>query len=117
MEELKTWESRRSVGLVAIAVEALGRLDCDGGLVFRSQRGTFLNPSNIVNRSFKPLVQRTGLSSIAFEDLQHPAASLLLKLATHPKPVQEMLGHKDLGERVGAQNFYCGGLLVVSYLW
>jgi integrase len=61
LEELKTRESRRSVGLVDMAANALARLDCDDGLVFRSQRGTFLNPSNIVNRSFKPLIAQTGL--------------------------------------------------------
>jgi integrase len=96
LEELKTWESRRSVGLVDMAVEALGRLDCDTGLVFRSQRNTFLNPSNIVNRSFKPLVAKAGLPPIAFKDLRHTAASLLLRLQIHPKQVQEMLGHKDI---------------------
>jgi integrase len=96
LEELKTWESRRSVGLVDRAVEALAGLDCSSGLVFRSQRNTFLNPSNIVNRSFKPLVARVGLPPIAFKDLRHTAASLLLKLGIHPKQVQEMLGHKDI---------------------
>jgi hypothetical protein len=54
LEELKTWESRRSVGLVDMAVEALSALDCDTGLVFSSQRNTFLNPSNIVNRASNP---------------------------------------------------------------
>jgi integrase len=96
LEELKTWESRRSVGLVDLAVDALGQLDGSSGLVFRSQKGTFLNPSNIVNRSFKPLIARTGLSPIAFKDLRHTAASLLLRLGIHPKQVQEMLGHKDI---------------------
>jgi integrase len=96
LEELKNWESRRSVGLVDLAVDALGRIDCNGGLVFRSQRNTFLNPSNVVNRSFKPLVRKTGLPPIAFKDLRHTAASLLLKLGIHPKQVQEMLGHKDI---------------------
>jgi integrase len=96
MEELKTWESRRSVGLVDLAVDALSALDCNNGLVFRSQRNTFLNPSNIVNRSFKPLIRSTGLSPLAFKDLRHTAASLLLILGIHPKQVQELLGHKDI---------------------
>jgi integrase len=87
LEELKTWESRRSVGLVDLAVDALSWLDSDSGLVFRNQKGTFLNPSNIVNRSFKPLIARTGLSPIAFKDLRHTAASLLLRLGIHPTQV------------------------------
>lgn len=41
LEALKTWQSRRSVGLVDLAVDALSRLDGDSGLVFRSQKGTF----------------------------------------------------------------------------
>ena len=49
----------------------------------------------LVNRSFKPIVKRTGLPPIAFKDLRHTAASLLFKLGIHPKQVQEMLGHKD----------------------
>jgi len=96
LEGLKTWESRRSVGLVDLAVDALSQLDGDSGLVFRSQKGTFLNPSNIVNRSFKPLIAHTGLPPIAFEGLRHTAASLLPRLGIHPKQVQEMLGHKDI---------------------
>ena len=79
-----------------MAVDALGQLDCNGGLVFRSQRNTFLYPSNVVNRSFKPLIARTGLPPIAFKDLRHTAASLLLRLQVHPKQVQDMLGHKDI---------------------
>jgi integrase len=50
----------------------------------------------LVNRSFKPIVKRTGLPPIAFKDLRHTAASLLFKLGIHPKQVQEMLGHKDI---------------------
>jgi len=96
LEELETWESRRSVGLVDSAVDALTTLPYRSGLVFRSQRGTFLNPSNIVNRSFKPLAAKTDLPPIVFKDLRHTAASLLLKLGIHPKQVQELLGHKDV---------------------
>jgi integrase len=96
LEELKTWESRRSVGLVSQAVVALAVTPYRSGLVFRNQAGNFMNPSNIVNRSFKPLVRRTGLPLIAFRDLRHTSASLLLKLGIHPKHVQELLGHKDI---------------------
>jgi integrase len=79
--------------LVDLAADALSALDCNNGPVFRSQRNTYLNPSNIVNRSFKPLVAKASLPAIAFKDLRHTTASLLLKLGIHPKQVQDMLGH------------------------
>ena len=48
------------------------------------------NPSG---RSFKPLLKRAGLPDICFHDLRHTCANLLLSQGTHPKLVQELLGH------------------------
>jgi integrase-like protein len=50
----------------------------DHGLVFPSQAGTPMNADNFVKRSFKPLLKRTGLPQIAFHDLRHTFASLML---------------------------------------
>lgn len=71
----KTAKSRRGIRLNSGALEALRehrerqlnerqRLDSlwrDHGLVFPSRVGTPLNPENLVKRSFKPLLERTGL--------------------------------------------------------
>jgi integrase len=108
--DLKTPKSRRSVRLTRAAAEALrghlerqladmermGSLYQPGGLVFATESGTLINPSNLRNRSFKPLLKRAGLPDICFHDLRHTCATLLLSQGTHPKLVQELLGHATI---------------------
>jgi hypothetical protein len=79
---------RCSVPLTGIAIEALkrrgkrqaeekmrtGSLYQDEDLVFASEIGTALDAQNVVNRSFKPLLERAGLPSVRFHDLRHVAA-------------------------------------------
>src|SRR5215218_9001388 len=105
--EPKTKGSRRPVHLTGAAVEALkahlerqledierlGDLYRDHGLVFTSEVGTLINPSNLRRRSFAPLLQRAGLPRIRFHDLRHTCAKLLLSRNVHPKYVQELLGY------------------------
>jgi hypothetical protein len=64
----------------------------DEGLVFASGIGTPLDAQNIVNRSYKPLLESAGLPSNRFHDLRHTCATLLLAKAIHPKFVQALLG-------------------------
>ena len=107
----KTAKSRRTVGLTDTAVETLerhrvaqeeersrlGPLWHNLGLVFRSTTSTPVNRHNLMNRSFKPLLQKAGLpQSTRFHDLRHTAASLLFSQGTHPKLVQEALGHSTI---------------------
>jgi integrase len=108
--DLKTAKSRRGVRLTSAAAEALrgqlerqmeemermGSLYQPGGLVFATESGTLINPSNLRNRSFKPLLKRVGLPDICFHDLRHTCATLLLSQGTHPKLVQELLGHATI---------------------
>jgi integrase len=108
--DLKTSKSRRSVRLTRAATEALrshlerqleeiermGSLYQPGGLVFATETGTLINPSNLRNRSFKPLLKRANLPDICFHDLRHTCATLLLLQGTHPKLVQELLGHATI---------------------
>jgi integrase len=68
----------------------------DQGLVFASNIGTPLNRHNLVQRSFKPLLQRAELPDIRFHDLRHTCATLLLSAGVHPKLVQELLGHATI---------------------
>jgi integrase len=105
--EPKTRKSRRTVRLTQKAVEALrshrkrqleeklrvGGLYQDQGLVFAGEAGGFINPSNLRQRSFAPLLKRAGLPQITFHDLRHTCASLLFQKNVHPKFVQELLGH------------------------
>ncbi len=48
------------------------------------ETGTPINPSNLRNRSFKPLLKRANLLDICFHDLRHTYATLLLSQATIP---------------------------------
>jgi integrase len=68
----------------------------DPELVFASTIGTSLDPSNLVARSFKPLLERAGLPDIRFHDLRHTCATLLLSEGVLVKVVQEILGHSSV---------------------
>ena len=106
----KNKKSRRTVRLTERAVEALrshlerqlediealGDLYKDQGLVFTTEAGTPINPSNLRQRSFAPLLKRAGLPQITFHDLRHTCASLLFQKNVHPKFVQELLGHASV---------------------
>ncbi len=108
--EPKTKKSRRTVGLTLRAAEALkshrasqaeerlriGSLYEDQGLIFAGRGGGPINPSNLRQRSFGPLLERTGLPKISFHDLRHTCASLLFQRNVHPKLVQELLGHASV---------------------
>ncbi len=68
----------------------------DHGLVFASEAGTLINPTNLRKRHFAPLLMRAGLPPIRFHDLRHTCATLLLGKGVHPKFVQELLGHANI---------------------
>ena len=105
--EPKTKKSRRSIRLAPQAMEALrahlerqlrdmeilGDRYRDQGLVFTTDTGAPINPSNLRQRSFAPLLKRAGLPHMRFHDLRHTCATLLLSRGVHPKFVQELLGH------------------------
>ena len=108
--EPKTKRSRRTVRLTEAAVEALrghlarqmkqmerlGDLYAFQGLVFATERGTLINPTNLRQRSFAPLLMKAGLPTIRFHDLRHTCATLLLSKNVNPKIVSEMLGHATI---------------------
>jgi integrase len=108
--EPKTKNSRRTIMLTTSAVAALrvhlsrqqeeiermGSLYQPGGLIFATEAGTIINPSNLRNRSLKPLLKRAGLRAIRFHDLRHTCATLLLSKNINSKVVSEMLGHSSI---------------------
>ena len=108
--EPKTKKSRRTIQLTEEAVRALrehldrqvehiqrlGDLYRDEGLIFASEVGTLINPTNLRQRSFASLLTRAGLPQIRFHDLRHTCATLLLSRDVHPKFVQELLGHANI---------------------
>jgi integrase len=78
----------------------------DHGLIFSSEIGTPLNPENLVKRSFKPLLKRSGLPEIRFHDLRHTCATLLMGRGVHPKLVQELLGHATIAMTLDTYSHY-----------
>jgi integrase len=78
------------------AMQHLGDLYRDHGLVFASEVGTLINPSNLRRRSFTPLLKQAGLPQIRFHDLRHTCATLLFGKGLHPRYVQELLGHANI---------------------
>ena len=67
----------------------------DNGLVFPNQVGKIMNARNLTARSFKPLLERSGLPR-SVHHLRHTCATVLLKMGQHPKYVQELLGHATI---------------------
>lgn len=108
--EPKTAKSRRRIELTALAIAAVKdhrrrqleeRLRAAGGwqdldLVFTNEIGSTLHPSNMTNRSFRPLLARAGLPRIRFHDLRHTAATIPLARGVPAKIVSEMLGHSSV---------------------
>ncbi len=65
--------------------------------MFATEVGTPLNRHNLTQRSFRPLLAKAGLPQIRFHDLRHTCATILFQLGHHPKKVQELLGHANIG--------------------
>jgi integrase len=109
--EPKTESSRRNIVIAPFALEKLkehrvrqleARLKAgpfwkDNDLVFCSSVGGHLHTSRDVFVQFKRLLKEADLPDIRFHDLRHSAATMLLGLDIHPKVVQEMLGHSQIG--------------------
>jgi integrase len=68
----------------------------DRDLVFATGRGTPFEASNVVNRSFKPLLKKAGLPDIPFHATRHTCATLMLANDVDARTVQDILGHRDV---------------------
>lgn len=78
-------------------------------LVFCDLEGKPLLPNNVTHAWIK-LVRRTGLKSIRLHDARHSHASLMLKQGTHPKIVQERLGHASIQVTLDTYSHVAPGL-------
>lgn len=108
--EPKTKESRRTIRLGKDVTQSLRKhhrrqleqkmeyreLWEDHGFVFTTQTGNPINPTNLRNRSFRPLLKKADLPQIRFHDLRHTCATLLLKQDVSPKKVSALLGHATI---------------------
>ena len=76
------------------------------GLVFTTDTGSPINPSNLRQRSFALLLKRSGLPHMRFHDLRHTCATFLLLRGVHPKFVQELLGHATIAMTLDTYSLY-----------
>ena len=65
--------------------------------VFCTTIGKHLHPGHDVPGELKKLLKKAGLPGVRFHDLRHSTATLLLSKGVHPKVVQEILGHSEIG--------------------
>lgn len=65
-------------------------------LVFATRTGLPLDYRAVVQRHFKPLLERAGLPAIRPYDLRHSCATLLLGTGENVKVVSERLGHASV---------------------
>jgi integrase len=68
----------------------------DHDLMFITEKGTPVNSSNLVHRSFQPLLDSCGLPRIRFHDLRHTCATIRFMKGQHPKRVSDILGHSSV---------------------
>ncbi len=102
------WHSRRTIVLPDITIRALrahkirqaeerlraGTAWQDHGLVFTTGLGTPVSATNLLKRSFYPILARAGIGRhVRFHDLRHSAATLLLTMGVPLKVVAGVLGH------------------------
>lgn len=107
-KDLKTRESKATLGLPAALVEVLrehrrdqlrermaARVWVDPDLVFTTGVGTPLEPRN-VNRAWSAVCERAGVKGVRLHDLRHAAASLAFAEGADLKEVQALLRHTRL---------------------
>lgn len=104
----KTPRSRRTIYLSELAQSALNeqrQWQCDrrstakrwseSGLVFTNRTGGGLE-QGVVERALIQALATAGLPRVRVHDLRHTTASVLLAAGTHPKVVQDLLGHSTI---------------------
>ncbi len=89
--------------------EALGGRISDEDFVFGKPEGGPLDPST-VSKAFSATIRRANLPAMPLHGLRHSHATMLLSAGTHPKVVQERLGHASIRETLDTYSHVVVGL-------
>ncbi|MDM7994330.1 MAG: tyrosine-type recombinase/integrase [Acidobacteriota bacterium] len=66
------------------------------GLVFHTEKGTPINPDNVVSRKFKPAVEAAKIGKVRWHDLRHTFGSIKIAQGENPFYVQKQMGHSSI---------------------
>ena len=78
-------------------------------LVFCKPDGSPYRPDSVTH-AWINLVRRNGLTGVRLHDARHSMASIMLKNGTHPKIVQERLGHAKISTTLDTYSHVAPGL-------
>jgi integrase len=98
----KTNAGRRTVGIPAFLMEMLTQRVSElnlgpRDLMFPSPDGTPMRRSNFRRRAWVPAIAAVGFNpALRFHDLRHTAVALAIAQGTHPKAIQERMGHSSI---------------------
>ena len=96
INEPKTPTAMRTVRIPSYVVEVLKNMPLpQDGLIFKTSNSNPISPRNLLRHFHESLV-KAGLPRVSFHSLRHSYASIQLISGTHPKVVQEALGHSSI---------------------
>jgi integrase len=95
----KTRASRRKVFVDSVVLDALRGIQPalvnSDALVFPSERGTALNPNNVLHRVLHPACKRAGIPEVGFHAFRYTFATWANADGESIKAVQAQMGHTD----------------------
>ncbi len=84
------------VAFLTAHLEGLNGVPNPLDLVFPSKAGTPLYPNNVRRRHFVPALRALGITGIRQHDFRRTFIALHVEAGTHPKLVQDRVGHRDV---------------------
>ncbi|TEB08646.1 Transposase [Pelotomaculum schinkii] len=99
LTELKAHKARQNQEKLLLGGETIDGVYVpnykDNDLVFCRGDGLPMDPRGFT-KAFDLILSKAGLPKVAFHDMRHGHATMLLLLGEHPKVVQERLGHSTI---------------------
>lgn len=114
--QLSEPKTKAGVRIVELGASTVALLDkhraAEGGrseYVFTTPTGEPIHPQNL-RRAVESACKRAGLPVLTPKGFRHTAATCALAAGVHPKKVQEMLGHSDIGITLGTYSHVVPGM-------